>query len=108
MAASALRDPAAFFGHSVFPSQSTILELADNELGPDVPNFVSTFDVDYTKWKDLAIQSSHGSEPASSNPDLVRLACFYQAHAIKEEAQASLRANNSSPLARFYPRSKKS
>eukprot|EP00967_Tisochrysis_lutea_P015522 scaffold17510_cov18-Tisochrysis_lutea.AAC.2 len=32
MAASALRDPAAFFGHSLFPSQSTILELADNEV----------------------------------------------------------------------------
>mmetsp|Transcript_23699 Transcript_23699/g.65183 ORF Transcript_23699/g.65183 Transcript_23699/m.65183 type:complete len:473 (+) Transcript_23699:81-1499(+) len=109
MAASALRDPAAFFGHSLFPSQSTILELADNELGPDALNFVNIFDVDYAKWKDLAIQSSQGLESASSNPDLVRLACFYQAHAVREEAQqASVNASTSSPLARFYPRNKKS
>eukprot|EP00983_Pelagomonas_calceolata_P029227 916180-Pelagomonas_calceolata.AAC.1 len=44
------------------------------QLGPDALNFVNIFDVDYAKWKDLAIQSSQGLESASSNPDLVRLA----------------------------------
>ena len=44
------------------------------QLGPEVRNFVDTFDVDYPMWKDLAIQASQGSTYAQSNPDLLRLA----------------------------------
>lgn len=71
---------------------------------------MSAFDVDYAAWKDLAIQASQGVASAAQSPDLVRLACFYQKFALREEAEAALQASiNSgtaqSPLARFYPQS---
>lgn len=44
------------------------------QLGPEVDKFVDTFDVDYPKWKETAIQASQGNASAQSNPDLLRLA----------------------------------
>lgn len=87
------------------PSSRAIMGLTATKLAPDVGTFLDQFDLDYQRYRNLRDWGA-----PEDDPEVRRLARFYQDHLEEEKEQKRKNAQEpvESPLAKYYPRSRPS